>query len=422
MDAPPLIPRLMHAVPPQLGTYFRPNRVDHKALLAFLADGTPAGLEGIVFDAALDSIHAELRDEARERKIDTVLDTRAMELALAGGFVGARRALPWAGEQMHLCENLRGVSGRDWVKRIVEWVGPRRFSSILAPTHYLPAGVNDPWFDIDRELTIGLREVLDASGLGAVPIYYPLAIKGEAFFDNRQREELRAALSSLPIDGIWLRIQPFGTRSGGNVVRKYIRACADLHSSALPIVAEKSGTAGLALLAFGAVGGIESGVTIGEHFDANGLISHREGGKAFTPQARIYISALQTFLSKKQARPFFDNRTIRSYFACKERCCPRGSDDMLRNPKRHFLCRRKGEISRLSALPETLRASRYMEEILRPATDQMAKAVKVEPQLEATRQRLDVLRSVLGAILDDAQPATFSAVPEGKRIQTRRGA
>jgi hypothetical protein len=76
MDTP-LTPRLIRAVPPQLGTYFRPNRVDHEALLAFLADGTRAGLEGIVFDPALDSIHAELRDEARERKIEAVLDTRA---------------------------------------------------------------------------------------------------------------------------------------------------------------------------------------------------------------------------------------------------------------------------------------------------------------------------------------------------------
>jgi len=418
----PLTPRLIHAVPPQLGTYLRPNRVDHKALLAFIAEGTPAGLEGIVFDPTLDSIHTELRDEARERKIEAVLDTRAMELALEGGYVGSRCALPWAGEEMHRTDSLRGEAGRDCAKRITDWMAPRRYCSVLAPTHYLAAGAADPWFAVDRDLTIALRAALDAAGLAAVPIYYPLAIKGEAFFDARQREQFRLALTSLPVDAIWLRVQPFGSRSGGNVVRKYIRACADLHSSALPLVAEKSGTTGLALLAFGAVGGIESGITIGEHFDANSLISRREGGKPFTPQARVYITALQTFMSKQQARPFFDNRTLRTYFACKDRCCPRGSDDMIMYPKRHFLLRRTAEISRLSALPETVRASRYMEEILRPATDQMAKAVKAAEHLETTRQRLDMLRSVLGAILEDSQPVSFSAVPEGKRIQTRRGA
>ena len=413
----------IHAVPPQLGTYLRPNQVDHKALLAFLAGGPPAGLDGVVFDPTLDSIQRELRDEVRERGMESVLDPRAMELALIGGFVGARRALPWAGKQAHDCASLTGTAGRDCVKRIVEWAAPRRFSSILAPTHYLAEGFADPWFGIDRDLAVALRETLDEAGMDKVPIYYPLAIKGDVFFDKRQRDQLHAALGAMPVDAIWLRIQPFGTRSSGNAVRKYIRACADLHSTALPLVAEKSGTTGLALLAFGAVGAIESGVTIGEHFDANGLLSLREGGKPFTPQARVYIPELQIFLSKKQAGTFFENRTIRSYYACKQDdCCPRGSDDTLDNPKRHFLRRRTGEIKRLSALPESLRASRYMEEVLRPATDRMAKAVKAEPQLESTRQRLDTLRGVLGAILENEQPTTFSAVPEGKRIQIRRGA
>jgi len=319
----PLVPRLIRAVPPQLGTYIRPNRADHKSLLTFLANGAPAGMDGIVFDPALADIHDDLIDETHERKIDAVLDPRAMEMALPGGFVGTRRSLPWAGDEIHRCDSLRGSAGRECVKRIVDWLEPRRFSSILAPSHYLADGASDPWFDIDRELTIALREALDSAGLGNVPIYYPLAIKGGAFFESRQRAQIHAALSSLPIDAIWLRVHPFCTRSGGNVVRKFIRACADLHPSALPLVAEKSGTTGLALLAFGAVGAIESGVTLGEHFDANTLISPRESGKPFAPDARVYIPELQTFLTKKQARPFFENRGIRTFFACKEDgCCP----------------------------------------------------------------------------------------------------
>jgi hypothetical protein len=419
----PLVPRLIRAVPPQLGTYIRPNRVDHKSLVTFLAEGAPAGMDGIVFDPTLAAIHSDLLDETRERKFEAVLDTRAMEMALAGGFVGTRRTLPWSGEEIHQCDSLRGSDGRERVKRIVDWMQPRSFSSILAPTHYLADGAGDAWLAIDRDLTIALRELLDSAGMAHVPIYYPLAIRGEAFFDSRQREQIRAVLSSLPIDAVWLRVHPFGTRSGGNVVRKFIRACTDLHSSALPLVAEKSGTTGLALLAFGAVGAIESGVTIGEHFDANALISPRQSGKPFTPEARVYIPELQTFLTKKQARPFFDNRSVRTFFACKEDgCCPRGSEDMLVHAKEHFLRRRCGEIRRLSALPETLRASRYMEEVLRPATDKMGRAVTVEPQLAATQQRLSLLRTVLGAVLQEAPPTSFSAVPEGKRIQMRRGA
>lgn len=65
----------------------------------------------------------------------------------------------------------------------------------------------------------------------------------------------------------------------------------------------------------------------------------------------------------------------------------------------------------------------YPPEPRRPqGATRMAKAVKVEPQLESTRGRLDTLRAVLGAVLENEQPTTFSAVPEGKRIQIRRGA
>jgi len=41
---------------------------------------------------------------------------------------------------------------------------------------------------------------------------------------------------------------------------------------------------------------------------------------------------------------------------------------------------------------------------------------------EPTRQRLGMLRSVLGHLLKHAQPVSFSPVPVGKRIQTRRDA
>src|SRR5207247_873316 len=154
---------------------------------------------------------------------------------------------------------------------------------------------------------------------------------------------------------------PFGSRSNGRAVRKFIRSCASFHSSSLPIVAEHSGTVGLALLAFGAVGGIESGITIGEHFDINRLVIKRSGGKAYMPDARVYVPELQSFIARKQARKFFENRTARAYFGCKEpRCCRDGADDMIAKPKRHFLRRRLGEVSRLSEVPETLRASRYM--------------------------------------------------------------
>ena len=84
------------------------------------------------------------------------------------------------------------------------------------------------------------------------------------------------ALKTIEIDAVWLRIHPFGTTAAGPIaLRGYIEACRDLHRVGVPLVAERSGTIGVALMAFGAVGGIESGITLGERFDARTLAAPR---------------------------------------------------------------------------------------------------------------------------------------------------
>lgn len=95
---------------------------------------------------------------------------------------------------------------------------------------------------------------------------------------------------------------------------------------------------------------------------------------------------------------------------------------MLANPRRHFLIRRLGEVAQMSETPDSIRAQRYMEEILRPATDMMVRACKVEPFLETSRRRLESWRYTLGAIAVAERPVSFSAVPNGQRIARRRGA
>jgi hypothetical protein len=418
-----MMPRLIKPVPPQLAGYFRPNRHDHKRLADFLSAGAHAALEGLIFDPVLDGLHQELYAEVQERQIEAVLDTRAMELAMPGGFTDALSKLPWASSQTHLPRDFIRERGRQFVDAIVQWVKERHLSAVLAPTHFLIDGADDSWLPVDRDLTFILRDGLDAAGLGDIPIYYPLATRSNFFLSQRHRELFRDALTPLPIDAIWLRVHPFGSRSTGRAVRNYIRACSTLHPLALPIVAEKTGTTGLALLAFGAVTGIESGITLGEHFDANALLNPRVNGKPFAHEARVYIRELQTFLLRDRARKFFSNRTARAYFGCKDdRCCRDGADDMLAEPKRHFMRQRLVEIARLSEIPETLRSSRYMEEMLRRASDRVLMAMDFDSAFEPARQRLQSLRTTLTTVLEEGVQSTCSAVPEGKRIRIRRGA
>ena len=87
------LPRLIRPLPDPLGLYFRPAYGDHRVLLALLAEGRSA-LTGIVFEPTWDSRHEELCAEINRRTLESVLDTRAMELATPGGFTRGGRSYP----------------------------------------------------------------------------------------------------------------------------------------------------------------------------------------------------------------------------------------------------------------------------------------------------------------------------------------
>lgn len=230
------VPRLIRPLPDPLGLYFRPGYNDHRVILALLAEGQ-TGLTGIVFDPAWENRQEELRAEIERRALETVLDTRAMELAMEGGFNETRAKLPWANDQLHRPTDLAGPGGQRLADLVAEHVAEIGFSAVLAPAHYI-TGPNDQWLSIDEAVTGRLRRTLDANGQSGVPIFYPLALPGKVFRDQEQRSALKSFLSRLQVDAIWLRVHPFGTGSGPSALRGYIEACRDLHDLGVPIVAE----------------------------------------------------------------------------------------------------------------------------------------------------------------------------------------
>lgn len=207
-------PRLLRPVPTQRGTYLRPGRQDHRALQEFLSGGTPSGLEGVVLDPSLELRQEDLRADVLERRLEAVVDPRAMELATDGGFARFGANLPWAGAEKDTPRALKGSNGKRLVDGLVRWLRDRQYTAVLAPAHFL------------------------------------------------------------------------------------------------------------------------------------------------------------------------------------------------------------ADSARLSVVPESLRSTRYLEEVLRPATDRIIRAAKVEPVLEGTRKRIEAWRFTLGAMLEDAPSRTFSAAPIGQRIRT----
>ena len=408
-------PRLLRSVDSPLALYLRPGRNDHKVLEQTLTEGQ-SGIRGIIIDPGRIKLQEDLQGEAKRRGVETVLDPRMLELASPTGDLRSElKTLQWAVAGKMQPDELRGLAGKEVAQSIARFVVENSLSAVLAPTRYLSTA-DGPRLRVDAEITCYLREGLDEMGANWAPIYYPLALPSTAFREASIRKEIVRVLSDLPIDSLWLRVHPFGTNSSGPIaLRNYIEACQDLHKMGIPLVAERTGTVGIALLAFGAVGGIESGITTGESFDYGRLKRPPKKGRLFLAPPRVYLKDLGAFLTVKAARAFFDRRGTKSFFGCRDACCPRGIQDMLGNPRKHFIVTRSQEVRRVSSVPASLRRQIYMEEFLRPATDNALQATRIYPELDNQRRRLESWRGTLGAVVRESPLESWSQAPDGRR-------
>lgn len=414
-------PRLLRPVGAPLGSYFRVGKA-HLPLQALIAENRGA-FSGLVFDGWAPETQTELRKAASGIGVETVLDTHGFELATPGGASNDRVAgLPWAGTTLpHSISTLAGDGATALVDEIADHVAGNSYTSVLAPSHLIEA-TDDGWLALDLELVRRLRVALDARQLRNVPIYYSLTMRTKLLNDPRFRSQAIARLAGSPIDALWLRVHPFGTTSAGPLaLRRYIEASRDFHRLGIPVVAQNVGTVGLALMAFGAVGGIEGGITYGERFDASPFLKPpKDDGPRFSPAPRVYLSSVGAFVSREQARALFAHRQLKSTLACRDTgCCQRGPVDTDRDPRRHFIIQRNGEVSRLGIPPAPLRAGHYLESFVRPASDLALRAARVSPDLGSTRDRLEGWRRTLGAMQQEGPVESFAPAPEGKRAEPR---
>jgi hypothetical protein len=191
-------------------------------------------------------------------------------------------------------------------------------------------------------------------------------------------EQLRRAM----VDGLWLNISSCGSDSSPTAITRYGDAAADFQALGLPIVADHAGgLMGLSLLAFGAVGGLSHGVTLGERFDTASWHKVPEVGKqVFGAKMRVYLPTLDLMLPRLDVERFFEagGGRARSAFGCRDtNCCRRGIDDMLQAPARHFLYQRTQQVAGLGQIPESIRPTEFLEEHLRPASDAALVAAKL---------------------------------------------
>jgi hypothetical protein len=385
--------QVITTLPDPLGLFFRAGRADHTTIDQFVSEGR-TGLSGAVLDPTNVEFQHDLVTNLVERKLSTVLDPLALELSTRGGVTPRRQSLDWADPAPQRLSDFSAKKVDRIAGLIAEFVKKHNLNAVLAPTHFLAKGANDPWLLIDRRLTARLRKELDAAGAADVPIYYPLAAPTAIFFDARQRRALREVLSTLQIEALWLRISPFGINNGAPSLQNYIIACREFHSLSLPIVAEKAGTNGLALLAFGAVSGLDSAIALGEQFNFGRLNRrNKPGQKPFAPRPRVYLQQLGLFLARDDAAHLFESEKFRQYACADTDCCQKGFRSTLADPRRHFANCRMEEVNQLGAMPPSLRPSGYLQQMLRPADEHLQRLVAGLGPQHALLQRSLTVRS-----------------------------
>ena len=181
-------------------------------------------------------------------------------------------------------------------------------------------------------------------------------------------------LSDYPIDGVY--VYPLRLDAVKDSVEKlvqyveFLRALAELR---VPVIAARVGAFGLVLGALG-VAAFDSGLGQAEACDLaslNRAPSERElagATRSAGPGRRVYLEALRTTLPLKQAKAIFEDRTLRSRFACPLGCCrQRGFDGLLEQPRPHYLWARHDEIGQLRRRPSAGMRVDLVHEQLREA-------------------------------------------------------
>jgi hypothetical protein len=417
MSTSPL--RLVRLAPDPLGLYIRAGRVDQKELQSFITSGA-AAFTGVVFEAKRVGQQQELLSLVLERGLDAVLDPQTQPMATIGGYAKSMDGLPWSKKRPHALADLAtAFQQRQMAEDIAKFAILHGFTQVIAPTH-LVSGPDDPWLSIDIALVKALRSVLDRQGAGHVQLHYSLALSYEAFRTTPKRLAILEQLRRAMVDGLWLNISSCGSDSSPTAITRYGDAAADFHSLGIPIVADHvGGLMGLSLLAFGAVGGLSHGVTLGERFDTGSWHKLPEG-KPFGAKTRVYLPTLDLMLSRVDAERFFEagGGRARSAFGCRDtNCCRRGIDDMMQAPARHFLYQRTQQVAGLGQIPESIRPTEFLEDRLRPASDAALIAAKLtlpeDLAQKAAKQakRLNDMRTTLGPYAKKRRDSSFARHP-----------
>jgi hypothetical protein len=354
---------------PTLGHYVRIGSTNHVQLEGLLESGRLT-VDRAVFDGGLIFRQAGLLRAFRGAGAELVLDTDVAELSSAKYFDGALKQAPWAvaGRPLSV-QDFQGSTGLERISCIARFAVEHGFRTVLSPTH-LVKGPRDLGLRVDFETAEKLRAALDAEGGHDITLDFPLVFAAGVLRDEQVISILVDALKGLPVENLWVRSSGFGADATPIGIVRYIRALRELLPLSRPIIADGvAGLAGIAALAFGAASGIAHGVGIHETFKSNDWNKRRKVGGGGQP-TRVLISALDRQLELDQVQAIVATANGRRLISCNvPRCCPKGLEDMLRDPKAHYCYQRRLAVDSLTSVPYARRAGHFVGRMVTDARE-----------------------------------------------------
>jgi len=403
---------------PAFGFYVHAGFNGHVALLDLLGSGEKA-IFGVVIDAQDLDRHRELITEARRHDLDVILDPKVLQMGFPGGVTERLSVLPWGLDRPHTVADFDGSAGQRRAVQMAETAISHGCTQLLGPTHFLNSA-NDPWLRRDIAMMNRVAEEI-ARNDSEIELIYPLTVPMTLWRDAAERRAIRAAISDVGCAAIWLKVENFGDDATGEKAAAYIEGCRDLHSLGVPLVSDNvGGLPGLGVLALGAVGGIAHGVTVQQNFRTGSWRRPPAEGRRFGLSWRVYVAPLDALLKQGTAQTLFAaSPRIKALCGCRDtRCCPHGVPDMVGHPARHAIYQRIRELERLVAVPQSQRATDYLDQNVRKVSDNVAQVAAFPVGDDALAKRLrdkqrqtSLFRQSMARFVEHDQTPSVALVP-----------
>jgi hypothetical protein len=340
----------------------RPGHNDHRLVDDLLVPG--AGVRALrpvigrlVLDAPLAVAHGEYARAAEASGTPLLIDPLTFLLQDEVADDDAWAKLPFGRTGAISASELSDPAvQRSLVAQVVKFEVDRGATAIIPP--YVLVNEDPQWLAVATDLLVRTREYLDEHDirLPVVPVL-ALARPGRlAVVPWRSRldrmvevaTEIDAKRVALAISGTG------GPDDGQQRVHLVLSTFHRLAQQGVNVIAWRQGFLGAGATAAGAVG-YECGIGLRERCDLRGLqVSRRPGreGSKFSPAAGVFVQPFSRSLRRPVARELLGDRQLRPRLVCDdERCCPRGADSTLENPRRHAVVARAKALAALDRMP-----------------------------------------------------------------------